>query len=218
MSTWARRLATLASSGALMGVFAQLLDEWSELTGALASYTSFYIAGIAWLGWRAPTRMRALVGAAVCLICLVGAYYVTFRLREGGSPWTFIVLWLVAALTAGPALALAGRIAAERGRRSAMLHGLIVGLLVGEAAILLVGSVTVVGFVWADWQATGRTLAGVVAAALAVGLWWGMRRAIPVTAGAGSRWLGLLVGSLGMWAAVAIVRLGVALLTDPRAV
>jgi Family of unknown function (DUF6518) len=135
-------LALLAAAGVAAGVVAKAADESGHAwAGDLGSYPAAWVLVVAVIGWAAPSARHAAVRAAVFFAAMTAAYYAWSAevLHFGWQPHLLLV-WLLASVTAVPAVAAAAEWAS---RRAGVLPGALLAL---PAGIALGG-----GVLWREW-------------------------------------------------------------------
>lgn len=147
--------------GLLVGSLTSLLQAvaefpWLALVNAVSPWvTTAFVAGALQRSWRSAM----VVGLAATLLQVVG-YYVTAELRGYDAGLTYVVVWSLCAVVAGPVFGAAG----HSWRRAAPA-----GL--GAAALVAVWATeAVIGYQWRLGYTSSAVLFGVVALLLAVAL------------------------------------------------
>ena len=138
----ALRVALLTAAGLAAGIAAKAADESGMPWAAdLGSYPAAWVLVVAVIGWAAPSVRQAAVRAAAFFAAMTLAYYGWSAevLHFGWQP-RLVLVWLLASVTAVPAVAVA---AAWASRRSGALPG---SLLALPAGIALGG-----GVLWREW-------------------------------------------------------------------
>jgi|SRR4051794_3214349 hypothetical protein len=125
--------ALLALVGVLVGIAAKAADESSWTWAAdLGTYPAAWVLAVALIGRQAPGLFAAAVRAAAFFAAMSVAYYAWAALVLGFG-WTWLLgAWLVLAVTAVPAVAVAVQWATRR-------RGVIAGAVLAAAAGLALG-------------------------------------------------------------------------------
>lgn len=133
-SASAQGMVFSALLGLALGVLAKVADQ-SPVPGLgdVGTYLGAWVVVVTMIAVRAPSRVMAAMRAALALIGMVVAYYVTAYLYFRVIPLLDIAVWSIAALTAVPALAAFMWPARATGWPAAVGVALPVGLLVAEA-------------------------------------------------------------------------------------
>lgn len=141
--------------GSLTSVLQGVADfPWLALVNAVSPWaTTAFVAGALQRSWRSAV----VLGTVATLLQVVG-YYVTAELRGYDAGLTYVVVWSLCALVAGPVFGAAG----QSWRRGAP-----VGL--GAAALVAVWATeALIGYQWRLGYTSSAILFGVVALVLAV--------------------------------------------------
>ena len=123
--------------GLALGVLAKVADQ-SPVPGLgdVGTFMGVWIAVVTVIAVSAPSRIVAVMRAALTMIGMVAAYYAAAYLYFRVIPLLDIAVWSIAALTGVPALAALVWPARATGWSASVAVALPVGLLVAEALSL----------------------------------------------------------------------------------
>ncbi len=150
-------LALGLAVGSLTSVLQGVADfPWLALVNAVSPWaTTAFVAGA-----LQPSMRPAVAVALVATLLQVVGYYITAELRGYDAGLTYVIVWSLCALVAGPVFGAAGQ---------AWQRGAPVGL--GAAALVAVWATeALIGYQWRLGYTSSAVLFGVVAVVLAVAL------------------------------------------------